>query len=210
MGFLDAGCDGSGDMDFDVGGAFGESAAFSEENDAPHADSLRFFDGGEDIARLAARGEPDEDIPRVQNLSKDDLAEFTADGTANAEDMGRSVVGIECNEVPRTPPVEFLTGEEILHHIFLFRAYAELLEWDVNKRALRVPRIDRHHEDDEFIKGGSGFAEAEDLVILGGVNAKVVVFTQGTVIAADMVEARYIVLDIPRRVPVAAFELVFL
>ena len=63
-------------MDFDVGGAFGESSTFSKKNDTPHPDSLCLFDGGEDIARLAARGKPNEDIPRFAegaNLAGEDV-----------------------------------------------------------------------------------------------------------------------------------------
>ncbi len=83
--FLDAGCDCAGDMDFDVGGAFGEASAFSEKHNTPHADSLRFFNSGEDIARLPTRGEPDEDIPRFAesaDLAGEDVLEgvVVADG----------------------------------------------------------------------------------------------------------------------------------
>lgn len=85
MGFLDASGDSAGDMDFDVGGAFGETSAFSEKNDAPHTYTLRFFNGGEDIARLAARGESNEDIPcfaEGADLAGEDVLEgvVVADG----------------------------------------------------------------------------------------------------------------------------------
>ena len=81
MGFLDAGCDCASYMDFDVGGTFGKASTFSQKNDASHTDSICFFDGGEDIARLAARGEPDEDIPRFAEgadlAGEDVLAAYT-------------------------------------------------------------------------------------------------------------------------------------
>lgn len=92
MGFLNASSDCAGDMDFDVGGAFGESAAFSEENDASHADSLRFFNGGEDIARLAARGEPDEDVPRFAE-SADLTGEDVLEGIVVADGGEESSIG---------------------------------------------------------------------------------------------------------------------
>ena len=94
MGFLDASGDCAGDMDFDVGGAFGESTAFSQKNDGSHADPLRFFDGGENITRLAARGKPDEDIPRFTksaNLSGKDVLE----GVVVADGGEESPVGAE-------------------------------------------------------------------------------------------------------------------
>ena len=94
MGFLDAGCNGSSDMDFDVGGSFSEAAAFSEKNDASHADTLRFFNGGEDIARLSARGEPDEDIPRFAE-SADLAGEDVLEGVVVADGGEESPVGAE-------------------------------------------------------------------------------------------------------------------
>jgi hypothetical protein len=94
VGFLDAGCDGPGDMDFDVGGAFGESTTFSQKNDASHANSLRFFDGGENIARLSARGKPDENIPRFAEGA--DLAgEDVLEGVVVADGGEESPVGAE-------------------------------------------------------------------------------------------------------------------
>jgi hypothetical protein len=85
VGFLNAGGDSAGDMDFDVSGTFGEASAFSKKNNASHADPLRFFYGGEHIARLTARGEPNEDIPRFaegSDLAGEDVLEgvVVADG----------------------------------------------------------------------------------------------------------------------------------
>ena len=94
MGFLDAGGDSAGDMDFDVGGAFGEASTFSEKNDASHADPLRFLNGGENITRLSARGEPNEDIPRFAEGS--DLAgEDVLEGVVVADGGEEPAVGAE-------------------------------------------------------------------------------------------------------------------
>ena len=94
MGFLDAGCDCAGDMDFDVSGTFSESAAFSEKHDASHANSLRFFDGGEDITRLSARRKPDEDIPRFAE-SADLTGEDVLEGVVVADGGEESPVGAQ-------------------------------------------------------------------------------------------------------------------
>jgi hypothetical protein len=79
----------------------------------------------------------------------------------------------------------------------------------MNKRGLRVPRIDGHSHEQSLIEGSCGFAEAEDLVILRRVRPKIRVFSKRTVFAPNFIQPREVVFDIPWGIPIATLELVF-
>jgi hypothetical protein len=101
--------------------------------------------------------------------------------------MGWTAVWVEDNEIACAPPEKFFPGEKIIHLVFLLRTDAELLEWKMDYRALGVPRIEAYDNDNDVIECRGGSTKAKNLVVLGGVDVKVVVITQGTILAADLV-----------------------
>ena len=80
----------------------------------------------------------------------------------------------------------------------------------MHKRALIAARIERGRDQKDIVQRRRGFREAEDLVILSRVEPEVVEPAQGAVAGTNGVQLCEVILDVPRRVPVTAFELVFL
>jgi hypothetical protein len=99
-------------------------------------------------------------------------------------------------------------GDEVVHDEGLFVALAQVPRVDVDEGFARFVGVEVHHDEDGVIATWGGLAVDEDVPVVGGVEAEVVVLLQSWVLTPSVVQGGDEVLDVARAVPIPDLELV--
>ena len=117
--------------------------------------------------------------------------------------MKRDVVTSPVPDVARV-------SQQVVHFVTVAADFAKMLDWRLDKSALRVKRIEIHDDENHAVASRRHLAVEQQRLVVDRVETKVVVEMERAVLAPDPVQIGDQRLDISRPVPVALLELVFL
>ena len=104
----------------------------------------------------------------------------------DAEDVGGHDVGAEGDVVAAVVPLVVGAGEEVFYLEVLVVGDGELFEVEVDPAGLLLCGVEVDGDEDAVV--AAGFAVAEDVRIVGGMEVERVVALEGGVVAADVVD----------------------
>ena len=97
-----------------------------------------------------------------------------------------------------------------MHFVWLVLVAAEQFDWHINHRVLAPIRIKIDYHENRIVPRRCRFAVKQNCIIIGGVEAQVIVELKSAIFATNFVQARDVALDVTRRVPVAFLKLILL